>query len=175
MVLHAARLHIWPMYKWKAVYQNILCRSIVSSPDPTLSRVNNLHFSMRICFFIILLASVELKSRLLTWHYLFSMVTRPFSSEESRIWVWGYMLHRLHGVAWRELVNNRCHFWMVRQGTAWFHYVAIICHVGNPSKLLAGPITEVLGFFFGWPLQTLSSLLWCLHTLVLKHRTASAT
>ena len=25
------------------------------------------------------------------------------------------MLHRLHGVAWSELVNNRCHFWMVRQ------------------------------------------------------------
>ena len=58
---------IFDLCKWKAVYQSILCHSIVSS---TLSWVNNLDFSMRICFFTISLASVELKSRLLTWHYL---------------------------------------------------------------------------------------------------------
>ena len=47
-------------------------------------------------------------------------------------------------VAWSELVNNRCHFWMVRHA---LHDVVTVCHVGSPSRLLAGPITEVLGFF----------------------------
>ena len=73
-------------------------------------------FSMRICFFIISLVSVKLKSRLLTWHYLLrkhSVVIRPFSSEEGGVWVWDYVA--VTGVAWSELVNNRCHFWMDRQ------------------------------------------------------------
>ena len=113
--------------KWKAVYQSILCRSIVSSPDPTLSRVNSLDFSMRICFVIISLASVELKSRLLTWHYLLKTLNGHQTLFLGREWGLGMRLYVAStGVAWSELVNKRCHFWMVRQGTAWFHYVAII-------------------------------------------------
>ena len=115
MVLNAARLHIWPVCVSEKqnlkFYQSILCRSIVSSLDPTLSRINNLD-----CFFIISLVSVKLKSRLLTWHYLLrkhSMVIRPFSSEEGGVWARDYVA--VTGVAWSELVNNRGHFWMVRQ------------------------------------------------------------
>ena len=36
-------------------------------------------------------------------------------------------------MAWSELVNDRCHFWMVRQALHDFTYVAIVCHVGNSS------------------------------------------
>jgi len=39
-------------------------------------------------------------------------------------------------------------------------------HIGNPSKLLTGPIMHCsVGLLW-------LSLLWCLHTLALKHRTA---
>ena len=111
MVLNAARLHIWPVcVSEKQNLKFYLCRSIVSSLDPTLSRINNLD-----CFFIISLVSVKLKSRLLTWHYLLrkhSMVIRPFSSEEGGVWARDYVA--VTGVAWSELVNNRCHFWMDR-------------------------------------------------------------
>ena len=152
---------------------SLLQYSLVRRPHPLTSQ-QSWFFNENML--IISLASVELKSRLLTWHYLLKTLHGHQTLFLGREWGLGMRLYVAStGVAWSELVNNRCHFWMVRQGTAWFHYVAIICHVGNPSKLLAGPITEVLGFFFGWPLQTLSSLLWCLHTLALKHRTASAT
>ena len=113
-------------------------RCIVSSPDPTLSWVNNLDFWMRICLFIISLASVELKSRLLTWHYQKStrLVTRLFSSKEGGVW------HKtmLDGLEW---VNDRCHFWIV-SGTERFRYLAIVTLALNPSRLLAGPIMHLV-------------------------------
>ena len=133
---------------------SILCCSIVSSPDPTLSWVNNLDFWMRICLFIISLASVELKSRLLTWHYQEStrLVTRPFSSKEGGVRARDYVAET--GMAWSELVNDRCHFWMV-SGTVWFHYLAttlalnpstigIQWHWTIGSRLLAQPIMHWL-------------------------------
>ena len=87
MVLNAARLHIWPVCESEKqnlkFYQSILCRSIVSSLDPTLSRINNVD-----CFFIISLVSVKLKSRLLTWHYPLrkhSMVRSPDPFPRKRV------------------------------------------------------------------------------------------
>ena len=41
------------------------------------------------------------------------MVTRPFSLEKGGVWARDYVA--VTGVAWSELVNNRGHFWMVRQ------------------------------------------------------------
>ena len=38
-------------------------------------------------------------------------------------------------MAWSELVNDRYHFWMVRQALHDFTYVAIVCHVDNPSRV----------------------------------------
>ena len=45
-------------------------------------------------------------------------------------------------MAWSELVNDRCHFWMVRQALHDFTYVAIVCHVGNPSRVECASIVD---------------------------------
>ena len=38
-------------------------------------------------------------------------------------------------MAWNKLVNDRGHFWMVRQAMCDCTYVAIVCHVSNPSRV----------------------------------------
>ena len=58
-----------------------------------------------------------------------TIVTRPFPQE---VWERDYVAET--GMAWSELVNNKCHFWMVRQALHDFTYVAIVCHVGNPRR-----------------------------------------
>ena len=58
-----------------------------------------------------------------------------------------------------------------------FHYVAIVGHVGNPNTEASCRAYHCSVGVLLWLtiLQTLSSSLCCLHTLVLKHTTASAT
>ena len=59
-----------------------------------------------------------------------------------------------------------------------FHYVAIVGHVGNPSteaSCKAYHCSVGLLLWLSIFIQTLSSSLCCLNSLVLKHRIASAT
>ena len=69
------------------------------------------------------------------------------------------------GMACSDLVKNRWHLWMIKQALYNSINIAVVCHVGNPSRVKTVSIEYIPPLAFYRYLQA----------LVLQHRTSSST